>query len=105
CIGLVAALLMGVLLSHTVRADDLDVWSAAKLMGTGVNIGNTLENTTTWETGWGNPRITKEYVQSLAKLGFKTVRVPVAWDTYARNGRIAEDKLARVGEVVDWITA
>ena len=74
-------------------------------MGVGVNIGNTLDNTTTWETGWGNPRITKEYVQSLARLGFKTVRVPVAWDTYARNGRIADDKLARVGEVVDWITA
>ena len=73
-------------------------------MGMGVNIGNTLENTTTWETGWGNPRITKEYVESLAKLGFKTVRVPVAWDTYAHDGRIAADKLARVGEVVDWIT-
>ena len=65
-------------------------------MGVGVNIGNTLENTTRWETGWGNPRITKEFVQSLAKLGFKTVRVPVAWDTYARDGRIAADKLARV---------
>ena len=48
-------------------------------MGVGVNIGNTLDNTTQWETGWGNPRITKEYVESLAKLGFKTVRVPVAW--------------------------
>jgi endoglucanase len=29
----------------------------------------------------------------------------VAWDTYARDGRIPADKLARVGEVVDWITA
>jgi endoglucanase len=100
-----AVLILGLLLSSTVSADDLDAWSAAKLMGVGVNIGNTLENTTTWETGWGNPRITKEYVESLAKHGFKTVRVPVAWDTYARDGRIADDKLARVGEVVDWITA
>src|SRR5687768_15738295 len=74
-------------------------------MGIGINIGNTLDNTTQWETGWGNPRITKEYVQSLAALGFKTVRVPVAWDTYARDGGIPEDKLARVGEVADWITA
>jgi len=31
--------------------------------------------------------------------------VPVAWDTYAHDGRIDADKLARVGEVVDWITA
>ena len=98
-------MLLSLLLSPAVRAEELDAWTAAKLMGTGVNIGNTLENTTTWETGWGNPPITKEFVESLAKLGFKTVRVPVAWDTYARDGRIAADKLARVGEVVDWITA
>jgi endoglucanase len=97
--------ILGLLLSSTVSAEDLDAWTAAKLMGTGVNIGNTLENTTTWETGWGNPLITKEYVENLAKLGFKTVRVPVAWDTYAHDGRIDADKLARVGEVVDWITA
>jgi endoglucanase len=103
--GLLAAFLVSLLLSPMASADDLDAWNTAKLMGVGVNIGNTLDNTTSWETGWGNPRITKEFVQSLARLGFKTVRVPVAWDTYARNGRIAEDKLARVGEVVDWITA
>lgn len=84
---------------------DLDAWSSAKLMGIGVNIGNTLENTTTWETGWGNPPITKEYVQSLAALGFKTVRLPVAWDTYAHDGRIDGEKLKRVGQVVDWITS
>jgi endoglucanase len=84
---------------------ELDAWAAAKLMGTGVNIGNTLDNTKSWETGWGNPRITKEYIESLKALGFSTVRVPVAWNTYARDGRIPADKLARVGEVVDWITA
>ena len=84
---------------------DLDAWSAAKLMGVGVNIGNTLDNTTQWETGWGNPRITRKFVENLAALGFKTVRVPVAWDTYAKDGRITDEKLARVGEVVDWITA
>jgi len=84
---------------------ELDAWNAAKLMGLGVNIGNTLENTTQWETGWGNPRITKAYVDSLAALGFKTVRLPVAWDTYSRDGVVQPDKLARVAEVVDWITA
>ncbi|HEU4779871.1 MAG TPA: glycoside hydrolase family 5 protein [Steroidobacteraceae bacterium] len=84
---------------------EIDAWVAAKLMGTGFNIGNTLENTTTWETGWGNPRISKKYVDSLAALGFKTIRLPVAWDTYARNGVIQPDKFARVSEVVDWITA
>jgi endoglucanase len=84
---------------------DLDAWHAARLMGMGVNIGNTLDNTSQWETGWGNPRITREYIDSLAALGFKTVRLPVAWDTYARDGRIQPDKLARVAEVADWIMA
>jgi endoglucanase len=84
---------------------DLDAWSAARAMGLGVNIGNTLDNTATWETGWGNPPVTKEYIRGLAALGFKTVRVPVAWDTYAHDGRIGHDKLKRVGEVADWITS
>ena len=87
-----------------VLASDLDAWTAAKRMGIGVNIGNTLDNTTTWETGWGNPPITKEFVQSLAAHGFGVVRVPVAWDTYARDGHIDRDKIKHVGEVVDWIT-
>ncbi len=82
---------------------ELDAWDAAVLMAPGINIGNTLENTTQWETGWGNPRITREYVQRLKGLGFKTIRLPVAWDTYAVNGKIQQDKLQRVAEVVDWI--
>lgn len=86
-------------------ATELDAWSAAKLMGLGVNIGNTLDNTATWETGWGNPPVTKEYIQSLAARGFKTVRLPVAWDTYAHNGRIDPAKLKRVGQIADWITS
>ncbi len=86
------------------KMTELDAWTAAARMSPGINIGNTLENVTTWETGWGNPRITKDYVESLARLGFKTVRLPVAWDTYAEDGRIQPDKFRRVGEVVDWIT-
>jgi endoglucanase len=82
---------------------ELDAWTAASRMSPGINIGNTLENTTQWETGWGNPPITRELVQSLAALGFKTVRVPVAWDTFAVGGRIQPDKLSRVGEVVDFV--
>ena len=83
---------------------EIDAWGAAAKMSPGTNIGNTLENTTSWETGWGNPPITKEYVDSLARLGFKTVRLPVAWDTYAVDGQIQPEKLGRVSEVVDWIT-
>jgi endoglucanase len=85
-------------------AADVDAWTAVPLMSPGINIGNTLENTTSWETGWGNPRITKGYVESVAHLGFKTVRLPVAWDTYAVAGKVQPDKFRRVAEVVDWIT-
>ncbi len=86
------------------KMTELDAWGAVAAMSPGVNIGNTLENTTTWETGWGNPVITKEFVESLARLGYKTVRLPVAWDTYAFDERIEADKFRRVSEVVDWIT-
>lgn len=88
-----------------VAQPDISAWDAVGGMGMGVNIGNTLENTTVWETGWGNPPITKEFVDSLKAQGFKTVRVPVAWDTYARDGKIDQAKLDRVGQVVDWITS
>jgi endoglucanase len=83
---------------------ELDAWTAAGRMSPGINIGNTLENTTSWETGWGNPPITQDLIESLAHLGFKTVRVPVAWDTYAKDGRIESAKLGRVSQVVEWIT-
>jgi endoglucanase len=82
----------------------IGAWDAVADMTPGINIGNTLENTARWETGWGNPPITKEHVQSLARLGFRSVRLPVAWDTYADNGRITQQQFQRVGEVVDWIT-
>lgn len=82
----------------------VDAWTAVGKMTPGINIGNTLENTAKREVGWGNPPITKEYVQTLARLGFKSVRLPVAWDTYADNGRITPQQFHRVGEVVNWIT-
>ena len=86
------------------RMAELDAWTAATRMTPGINICNTLENITAWETGWGNPPITRGFVESLARLGFKTVRLPVAWDTYAVDGRIQSDKFSRVREVVGWIT-
>lgn len=74
-------------------------------MGFGTNIGNTLENTTEWETGWGQPLISQEYINGMAQRGIKTVRVPVAWDTYAQDGTIDASKVARVKEVVGWLEA
>ncbi len=74
-------------------------------MGFGTNIGNTLENTTEWETGWGQPLISEAFINGIASRGIKTVRVPVAWDTYANNGVIDAAKFDRVKQVVGWIEA
>jgi endoglucanase len=77
----------------------------ARDMGVGTNIGNTLENTTVWETGWGQPLISQAFINGIASRGIKTVRIPVAWDTYATAGTIDATKLARVKEVVGWVHA
>src|SRR4051812_3938825 len=63
-----AAAAMGAAPRAPEKMTELDAWTATALMTPAFNIGNTLENITTWETGWGNPVITKEYVQSLARL-------------------------------------
>lgn len=81
----------------------LDAWTAVGLMTPGINIGNTFDSTAGWETGWGSPHITKEFVQSLARIGFKSVRLPVAWDTYSDKGRITKTQFKRIDEVVNWI--
>jgi endoglucanase len=87
----------------TTNQTPLTARNAFEKLTPGINIGNTLENTTEWEIGWGNPPITKEYIQTLVRLGFKSVRVPVAWDTYAEQGQITPRQLSRVSQVVDWI--
>nr|AGS51528.1 cellulase [uncultured bacterium contig00004] len=79
--------------------------------GVGVNIGNTLDSigTNSWlagETGWGNPRITKNLVVALKGHGYKTIRLPVTWAENigpAPNYAIAQSWMDRVEEVVNWI--
>ncbi|HTQ07405.1 MAG TPA: glycoside hydrolase family 5 protein [Polyangiaceae bacterium] len=85
--------------------DVVDATTMAKAMGFGANIGNTFDNTTAWETGWGEPLVTQAYIGGMASRGIKTVRVPVAWNTYAVNGVIDPTKMDRVKEVVGWIEA
>ena len=50
-------------------------------MQPGWNLGNTLDATPT-ETSWGNPLVTEEFIQQIAAQGFKSIRIPVTWDTY-----------------------
>ena len=81
----------------------IDAAAMAADMRFGTNIANTFENTAAWETGWGMPLVTQAYIDGMAANGIKTVRVPVAWNTFAVNGVIQADKMARIREVVQWI--
>ena len=82
---------------------DVNAATMAIAMGFGTNIGNSFDNTTTWETGWGEPLVTQAYIGGMASRGIKAVRVPVAWNTYAVNGVIDATKMSRVKQVVGWI--
>ena len=63
-------------------------------MGFGWNLGNTLD-ATHWqelqnagistETGWGQPKTTKEMIQGLKTLGVKTIRIPISWHNHIEN--------------------
>ena len=75
-------------------------------MQPGWNLGNTLDATPS-ETSWGNPLATQELIQQIAAQGFKSIRLPVTWDTGNRVGpapdyTIDPAWLDRVQQVVDW---
>lgn len=56
--------------------------SAAELiaeMGTGWNLGNTMDSEEGGETGWGNPVTTKEMIDEVHRAGFDTLRIPTTW--------------------------
>lgn len=81
----------------------------------GLSIGNTLDafndklpadcDPARIETCWGNPVITKEYVQAVLNAGFNIIRIPVSWRKNigpAPEYKIREKWMARVKEVVDY---
>src|ERR1017187_4343411 len=68
----------------------------------GWNLGNSLDVPTS-ETAWGNPRATPELLATVAKAGFKLVRIPVTWAQHlgpAPSYAIDQSWLERVEEVV-----
>jgi endoglucanase len=74
-------------------------------MGLGINIGNTLE-ASGGETGWGNPKITEEFIKFVKEQGFNAIRLPCAWDWHHIENptiaRIDPEWLNRVKEVVGY---
>ena len=81
----------------------------ASSLGAGWNLGNTLDS---WqipepdntEICWGNPKAEKALFSLLKESGFNSVRIPVTWFQHLdADGRIEEDWLDRVNEVVDYV--
>jgi endoglucanase len=69
---------------------DISAAELTRLMGNGINLGNTMEavsagnhiprrETSVYETMWGNPVTTQEMITGMRNAGFTTLRIPVAW--------------------------
>ena len=62
------------------RAEDRTAFDFNARLGGGVNLGNWLEPPT--EGGWGT-KVTAEDFRTIAKAGFKHVRIPIRWSAHA----------------------
>ncbi|MBO5346620.1 MAG: cellulase family glycosylhydrolase [Lachnospiraceae bacterium] len=77
-------------------------------MGTGWNLGNTMDGHTGFtpgETIWQNVETTQALMKAVHDAGFNTVRVPVTWGTMIddSNGYQIDDKwMSRVQDIVDY---
>lgn len=61
------------------EARDISSFDLLAEMGVGWNLGNSFDATSINKTSWGNPRTTKEMIDEVAKMGFKTLRIPITW--------------------------
>lgn len=79
-----------------------------KDMKTGWNLGNTLDanssKSLSSETSWSQPLTTKNMIDTLAKTGIKTIRIPTSWANHIidKNYTIDPKWMTRVKTIVDW---
>ena len=97
--------------------NELTAHQVIKLMGNGINLGNTMEayghstyvqggDPTNFENLWGQPTTTQEMIDGMKAAGFDSLRVPVAWTNgmnfesgdYTIDARL----LNRVEEIVNY---
>lgn len=99
-----------------VMREGLTALEATRLMGNGINLGNTLEACDnnvgiktnaplSYETHWGQPKTTQAMIDGMKAAGFDTIRIPVAWMTnathlYEGDYTIDAGYMDRVEEVV-----
>ncbi len=79
-------------------------------MGTGWNLGNTMDGHTGFtpnETLWQNVETTKQLMKAVHDAGFNTVRIPVTWGTMIRDEDYSIDEkwISRVQDIVDYAIA
>jgi len=99
------------------EANELTSLEVVRLMGNGINLGNTLEaynhsgyvsgaDPSTMEMGWGQPYTTAEMMVSMKNAGFDTIRIPIAWTNgmnfESGDYTIDERLMARVEQVVNY---
>lgn len=94
------------------RSDEMRDISAMELvseMTAGWNLGNTLDAHGTSgleaETYWGNPKITKELIDTVCEKGFDSIRIPITWYDHvgdAPDYAIDPEWMDRVEEVVNY---
>ncbi len=95
--------------------EDLDAIELTRLMGNGINLGNTMESgngkgTTAdvklYETNWGQPETTQEMITGMKNAGFDSIRIPIAWTVTMdyTNGdyTIREDFFDRVETIINY---
>ncbi len=97
--------------------NSLNALELSKLMGNGINLGNTMEayghksyvsgsDPTSFETLWGQPHTTQEMIDDMKAMGFDTIRIPVAWTNgmnfESGDYTIDERLMARVEEIVNY---
>ncbi|MCG7376521.1 cellulase family glycosylhydrolase [Paenibacillus sp. ACRSA] len=89
----------------TATAAPSNIQSYVSAMEPGWNLGNSLDAIGADETAWGNPHITKELIQNIANQGYKSIRIPVTWQSHiggAPSYTIDAAYMNRVQEVVNW---
>jgi endoglucanase len=120
---LISSLLAGCLGSAGSQDDkwrvrkELTSLEVVKLMGNGINLGNTMEAyghsylgtdapVSSYETLWGQPITTREMIKGMKEAGFDTLRIPVAWTNTMKfetgDYTIREDYLDRVEEIINY---
>lgn len=99
------------------EANTLTALEVTKLMGNGINLGNTMEafgreeigiaaDISAYETIWGQPVTTREMIDGMKAAGFDSIRIPVAWtntmDYENDDFTIRTEHLDRVEEIVNY---